>query len=618
MGIQMADIFKDNWKRYKDLGLIPYPASPKGKNPIPQWRDDSVPTNDLFSEWERKYFNANVWVRLGDRFAVIDPDGPGAEEFVQSLSLPLSPTSISGNKSIHRWFKVSSPIKPFKVQNGDGTFLEVRTGSMGMIVPPSIHPLTGKAYQWFGGHSPWDIPFPELPMSVYQKILALTKKTEPKMELAQTENPSLGSLDVKKYLDKFGVKYEIKRDGNRVIYALEKCLFIDQHTTPSNEGDSSIIQGADGKLGYHCFHNHCSFRTWRDARASISGNASIAEFCHGYKAPGERKDAQEKAIISLKQAILDADQIRVMDFPEKRKILSPWLSEQTLVLVPGWRGVGKTWFALGLCDAITRKINFGSWPTVTPIPCLYIDGEMAIQDIKERVEALANSVSEKRKEPLLIYSDFYGNSQGIPKANLLNHKWRNAIKQITLDWSIKLLVLDNLSSLCPGIEENSKLDWDPVNQWLLDLRFAGLSVLMLHHTNKEGNQRGTSGREGNIDISILLTQPADYVPEDGCRFILKFSKARIRTTDLHLIQDTEFHLKETNGRLEWTHSGTKRKNRVEILRLLSEKVSQKEISEILGLSKGRVSQIRLSLMEDDYISPNGEITIKGKGLLNEK
>ncbi len=300
-----------------------------------------------------------------------------------------------------------------------------------------------------------------------------------------------------------------------------------------------------------------------------------------------------------------------MEFPEKRKILSPWLSEQTIVLTPGWRGIGKTWFALGVSDAITRGVNFGPWGTITPVPVLYVDGEMAIQDIKERVDILAISATEKRKEPLLIFSDFYGNSLGLPKANLLNHKWRNAIKEMCLDWSVKLLVLDNLSSLCPGIDENSKMEWDPINQWLIDLRFSGLSVIMLHHVNKGGGQRGTSGREDNIDISIHLTQPSDYVPEDGARFIVKFSKARIRTADLPLIQDTEFQLKEIGGKLEWVYSGTKKKNKVEVLRLLSEKVSQTEIAEIVGLSKGRVSQLRLSLIEDEYLTKKGEITMKG-------
>lgn len=605
-------IFKDNYREYLSLGLTPFPASKNGKNPVEKWKD-VTPTDDIYSEWEKKHPDANIWVRLND-YVVIDPDSSGAEEFVKSINLPKCPTSISGNKSIHRWFKVSSLVKSIKASNGsDQTFLELRTGSMGMIAPPSIHPETGKAYRWLEGHSPWEIPFPELPEGVYAQIKALQNSPEPKMQPAQAESPSSGALDVKKYLDHYNVKYHVKPDGQRTIYALEQCLFADHHTTQTAKSDSSIIQGVDGKLGYHCFHNHCGFRTWKDAREAISGGSSIAEFCQGYKAP---KDQHERTIISLKQAVLDADQIRVMDFPEKRKILSPWLSEQTLVLTPGWRGIGKTWFALGVGDAITRGVNFGPWETITPVPVLYIDGEMAIQDIRERVDILAISATEKRKEPLLIYSDFYGNSLGLPKANLLNYKWRNDIKEISLDWSIKLLVLDNLSSLCPGIDENSKMEWDPVNQWLLDLRFSGLSVIMLHHVNKEGGQRGTSGREDNIDISITLTQPADYTPEDGCRFIVKFSKARIRTADLPLIADTEFQLKESNGQAIWTFSGTKKKNKAEILRLLSEKVPQREISEILSLSKGRVSQIRLSLLEDDYISKAGGLTIKGESFLH--
>ena len=486
-----------------------------------------------------------------------------------------------------------------------------------MLVPPSIHPVTKRPYRWDDKRSPWDIPFPKLPIEIYEKIKSLEKKPEPKMELAQNENPSAGSLNVKWYLDHYGIKYKVKLDGNRTIYALDQCLFAGEHTTPSVKGDSSIIQGADGKLGYYCFHNHCSFRTWQDARKAISGETALAQFCDGYKALAERKDTQERTIISLKQAILDADQIRVMEFPEKRKILSPWLSEQALVLVPGWRGVGKTWFALGVSDAITRRVNFGPWETITPVPVLYLDGEMAIQDIKERVEALAGGSEGKRKKPFLIYSDFYGNSLGLPKANLLNHKWRNAIKEIVLGWSVKLLVLDNISSLCPGIDENSKFEWDPINQWLLDLRFNGISVMALHHVGKEGAQRGTSAREDNIDISIHLVQPADYVPEDGARFIAKFSKARIRTADLPLIADTEFHLKETDGRVEWTFGGVKKKNKAIVLRLLSEGVSQSDITDIVGLSKGKVSKIRAGLIKDDYLTAKDKITLKGASFLNE-
>ncbi len=154
----MEDLFKENWKFYYDLGLMPFPASQKGKNPIVPWKDVQ-PSLSILTKWEDHHSNSNIWVRLGDRFDVIDPDGPGAEEFVQSLNLPPCPTSCSGHKSKHRWFRVSFSIKPLKVQNGDGTFLELRTGNMGMLVPPSFHPETGKAYRWLEGHSPNEFPF---------------------------------------------------------------------------------------------------------------------------------------------------------------------------------------------------------------------------------------------------------------------------------------------------------------------------------------------------------------------------------------------------------------------------------------------------------------------------
>jgi hypothetical protein len=97
-----------------------------------------------------------------------------------------------------------------------------------------------------------------------------------------------------------------------------------------------------------------------------------------------------------------------------------------------------------------------------------------------------------------------------------------------------------LASVAGGLDENSRKDWDPVNQWLLELRFAGITTIMLHHTGKGGAQRGTSAREDNLDCSIILKSPPDYSPEDGARFICHFSKARVRSADLVKIQDTQF------------------------------------------------------------------------------
>ncbi len=296
MKSQSQQIYKDHWQSYLNLGLIPYPASKTYKGPIVPWKDDlPAPCSDDYADWEEKYPDANVWVLLGEGFAVIDPDGPGAEDFVKALNLPEGPTSISGNKSIHRWFKVSSPIKPLKVLTGrDKTFLELRTGNLGMFAPPSIHPETKKSYRWLEGRSPWEIPFPELPKEAYEKIKALLPNQEPQTQPRMTprEDNGEGSLDLERYLKHYGIKFKVKPEADGTLYLLERCLFADQHTTKDIPGDSSIIQGSDGKLRYQCFHNHCAFKTWADARETISGEDSLAQFCEGYVAPSLKEQGR--------------------------------------------------------------------------------------------------------------------------------------------------------------------------------------------------------------------------------------------------------------------------------------------------------------------------------------
>jgi putative DNA primase/helicase len=180
-------------------------------------------------------------------------------------------------------------------------------------------------------------------------------------------------------------------------------------------------------------------------------------------------------------------------------------------------------------------------------------------------------------------------------------------------------VVDNLASLTPNIDENIKKDWDPINAWLLELRFAGIATVMLHHTNKEGGQRGTSAREDNIDITILLKHPPDYTPEDGARFIAHFMKSRfVDTHELPLIADTVFHLVEDDkGRLTWTWGNVKQEIRMEVLKLMDEGHRQTDVANILGITRGYVSQIVKSATKEGLLTPKGKLTQSGSRLLYE-
>lgn len=307
-------------------------------------------------------------------------------------------------------------------------------------------------------------------------------------------------------------------------------------------------------------------------------------------------------------ALIDADDFLQLDIPAKENILAPWLTEQSINQIYGYRGTGKTWFGLSLFNAITTGEALGPWQTKKVVSALYLDGEMAAPDIQERFRQISLG---NRKAPLYFYSDAYASSLGIPRANLLNQGWREDLQRVLIDKGIQLLGLDNISTLTAGIDENSKRDWDVVNQWFLALRFAGISTIFFHHTNKLGDQRGTSAREDNIDTSILLQRPPDYTAEEGAKFIVRFKKARVRTSDLSLISDVEFTLTEVNGQISWGWGNVKRKNQFEILKMLDEGESQSEIARGLGIDRSHVNRIKARAVKDGQLSKRGKLTQLG-------
>jgi len=308
---------------------------------------------------------------------------------------------------------------------------------------------------------------------------------------------------------------------------------------------------------------------------------------------------------SIEDAILQAKDFTALDLPAKKMFLTPWLTEQSITLISGWRGTGKTWLALSILNAVSKGESFGPWEAGEPVSCLFVDGEMPDSDLDYRIRELGI-------DSIYLYSDSYANRLGLPRANLLSEIWRTSMKRFLLTHGIKLWILDNIGSLAPGIDENSKRDWDPINTWLLELRFAGIATGLLHHTGKDGGQRGTSGREDNIDNSIILKRPFDYSPEDGCRFIAHFAKDRVRTQDLSLIADMQFQLRQDEtGKLIWTWGNVKKETKGEILRMLDENIKSIEIAEALGVTRGYVSRVKKQAVKDGLLTATGKLTQSG-------
>jgi hypothetical protein len=284
---------------------------------------------------------------------------------------------------------------------------------------------------------------------------------------------------------------------------------------------------------------------------------------------------------SLWDAVLDFPALQKLSLPPRAQHL-PWLPEGGNVMVFGPRGVGKTMLQLALTAALTTGTNFLKWPVQAPVGVLYIDGEMRLDDLRARMNALLPCPP---KVPLCFLTLEYFYHVMNHDLVLTDEQMRNKVlKDIDSHPEIRVVILDNVSCLFTGIDEDKKRDWEPINAWLIRLRHRGLATVLVHHSGKGGQQRGTSGREDALDAVIQLSTPVGYNPQEGLHFELQFTKSRsLAGPD---VAPLDVRLEDASGCLGWVWKLLERSKEEQVKELLSEGMtSAAEIAEALGVNR---------------------------------
>jgi putative DNA primase/helicase len=306
---------------------------------------------------------------------------------------------------------------------------------------------------------------------------------------------------------------------------------------------------------------------------------------------GESAPHKQRRVIGM-QGHLGKNELRIdnvtdflaLEFPPRDHLLSPWLPTQGLAMVYAPRGVGKTFFALGVAYAVACAGDFLGWKAPQARGVLLIDGEMPAAVLQERIANIVASTDTEPAAPLkLITPDRQ------PKRMLdLTDTDDQAALSSHLD-GVDLIIVDNISTLCRTGRENEAEGWLPVQQWALQQRAAGRSVLFVHHAGKGGAQRGASRREDILDTVIALKRPPDYSPESGACFEVHFEKSR----GFYGEDSKPFEASLTtylNGRQIWATRGLEDSTFDRVVGLHQEGLSPKEISIELGIHRSQVSR----------------------------
>lgn len=312
-------------------------------------------------------------------------------------------------------------------------------------------------------------------------------------------------------------------------------------------------------------------------------------------------DLKSQWLEHLAKAICNSSGLALLNVPPREPILGEWFKDADLGFIFGARGLGKTWLALYLGRQCAEGGSVADWKVHQPQRVLYVDGEMALDSIRERDAALTATSADGM---------FYLQHEALfhlagKVLNLTSPIVQAAILEDCLRQKIKILILDNLSCLFSGMKENDADAWEQVLPWLLELRRNRIAIIIIAHAGRNGFMRGTSRREDAANWIIQLTAAKNEGEiQNGAQFVARFAKNRNATeTDCPPI---EWHFikpkGETRALVSWKKIST-----AQIFRELIEDglTTCKDIAEEMGITKGQVSKLATKAFAAGWLKKNG-------------
>ena len=186
-------------------------------------------------------------------------------------------------------------------------------------------------------------------------------------------------------------------------------------------------------------------------------------------------------------------------FTAPKWIIKGMLEEDSLGMVYGASGAGKSYFTLDMASSISTGVEFHGHKTIEG-QVVYMAGEGA-RGIKARLMAWFKEKNIKPNRNLIItnrITDFSSKEDMIATINELKQMGINP----------KLIIIDTLARASGSLDENSTQDMNVFIKACDGLRqaFKGASILPVHHTGKgdKNSARGSSVLRAAMDVEIQV------------------------------------------------------------------------------------------------------------------
>lgn len=272
---------------------------------------------------------------------------------------------------------------------------------------------------------------------------------------------------------------------------------------------------------------------------------------------------------------------------QKLPIWGP-ITRKSITLLYGSTGVGKSFFVLGLLYSLGSEEKFcGYYPQGKHSSC-YLDGEMDLEDMayrlrmirpEEEMHIACDSIN------VLTREDF---GTGLVP-NISIPVCQEMYSQIFAPYDV--IIIDNLNTTSyPRNDRDGEIaQFLRVLPWLLKLRDAGKAVILIHHTNKQGQQMGSILKEQIATNVIELEKIKSLSDSDALKFKIVYHKHRhVSKKDAKsLVVEA---IPSSTG-MTWLTEDPSNQIEDQITQLKSDGRTNREIAEELGIDQQEVYRV---------------------------
>lgn len=281
------------------------------------------------------------------------------------------------------------------------------------------------------------------------------------------------------------------------------------------------------------------------------------------------------------------NELLTMETDARAELWGPMLTSHQLMMVYAPTGVGKSFFVWALLLAIATGSKFLNHACATARRVLLAEGEMGLSYTKKRLNKLLPSLPfSPRGENFKVLSKDHTGGQLWNISNPEHQKRYNALLE-----NVDVFAIDNLlSSAWPmHSRDNEFAMWERIAPWLFMIRDSGRSVILVHHTNKGGQQQmGASTKMNWLDTAIELRPPATERAVRGTEFELRFAKTRdVKKSDAQPLS-VQF-LEDDDGVNHWIWSPLQAEQTDVVKDLKAKGLSRREVARQTGLSFHEIS-----------------------------